>query len=668
MCGITGVCWRDPAAAVSPDVFQNMIAVLSHRGPDDVGMYDSRSAHTETSNRPMQAEWPSRTGVQLGHRRLSIIDLGKGKQPLSNEDGTVWVIFNGEIYNFRELHVILKNRGHRFQTESDTEVIVHLYEDHGSGLLEHLRGMFAFALWDARKQRLMLARDRVGQKPLLYRWEKQRLLFASELKSLLQVPGIERKVVPQALDHFLTYRYIPHPLTILDGFQNLPPGHFAIYQNGKLKLQQYWSPPYRKEQSITKSSSSRETKTKHQWQLELRTALTESVRLRMRSDVPMGAFLSGGIDSTIITGLMQELSQEPVRSFSIGFPIAEYDEREFAREASHHLGTVHHEKIVSPTEIERLPKLIWHYDQPFADSSAIPTMALSEMTKEHVTVALSGDGGDELFAGYDRYKAVKLSEKFDRLPQWFRKFLSWNLWQKIPASINQKTFRRRLKRFLATMGKRPEERYFEWVSLFSSHLLQGLYSKEFRSVLQDRSSAEFLMQAYQFCPERDFITRTTCADFLTYLPCDILHKVDIASMSVGLECRSPFMDHQVSELAATMPIEFKMNKGIGKKILIDTFSDLIPISIQKRAKMGFGVPLGPWFRDELKETLREILLDQQTFSRGYFDSSKLEIILQQHFRSEVDQSEQIWALLCLELWHRMFIDQYHVPQTPPDII
>ena len=482
MCGFAGACWTTDGRPLSKSELNAMTSVLVHRGPDQHGDW-----HNE--------------GIALGHRRLSIIDLDNGRQPLSNEDGSVQVVFNGEIYNYRELRENLQSRGHVFATDADTEVIVHLYEDHGDDCVDHLRGMFAFALWDGSRQRLLLARDRLGQKPLLYRLEAGRLLFASELKALLQVPGAPRELDPVALDQYLAYQYVPHPRTMLSGYQKLAPAHRASFENGQLTLQRYWAPGYEADaQRLTDS----------QWRETLRETLTEAVRLRLRSDVPLGAFLSGGIDSTIIAGLMQEQSEAPIHTFSIGFSIPEFDERSYARQAAEHLGTVHHESMVEPEALAILPRLAWHYDEPFGDSSAIPTMYLSEMTRREVTVALSGDGGDELFAGYDRYRAVSLAANIDRLPRPLRSLASAGCWQWLPASTRQKSFLRRLKRFAAALGETPERRYLKWIGIFDDARRRELLSDEFREQLEGNEAAAFLLDAYDECPGRDFVSRTTC--------------------------------------------------------------------------------------------------------------------------------------------------------------
>lgn len=636
MCGIAGVAWTSDSAPFDQAVLRRMIDAIAHRGPDDAGTYAS-----------LPSPGP---GAVLGHRRLSIIDIGGGHQPLSNEDGTVWIAFNGEIYNYKELQASLTRRGHTFRTSSDTETIVHLYEQYGPDCVSQLRGMFAFAIWDQNERTLFLARDRLGKKPLVYRHEAQRLMFASELKALLQVPGVPRELDRQAVDDYLTYQYVPHPQSILKGYSKLPPAHWALYQDGKLRVERYWRPAYSPPPDRKEFASLNEARS------ELRETLTTAVKLRMRSDVPLGAFLSGGVDSTIIAGLMQSLSSRPVKTFSIGFPVAAFDERTYAREAAKHLGTEHHEQVVEPSALQILPQLIWHYDEPFADSSAIPTMYLSEMTRREVTVSLSGDGGDELFAGYKRYQAVKLGGWADRLPQFLRNWMASPVWQQLPASVRQNSKRRRLKRLLSAMALEPRQRYLKWVSIFDDERRADLYTPEFRASLGGHDSAEFLLQAYEECPDRDFVTRTTCADVLTYLPCDILTKVDIASMAFALEARSPFLDHEVVDFAARLPIEWKMRGRHGKQILVDTFADLLPKRIQTRAKMGFGVPLDHWFRNELRPLIEDVLLTPASLNRGLFQPAQVRRLVDEHVRGAWDHSYRLWSLLVLELWQRTFLD------------
>ncbi|MDQ3332916.1 MAG: asparagine synthase (glutamine-hydrolyzing) [Planctomycetota bacterium] len=641
-----------------------MVAAIAHRGPDDAGCHPSR---LET----MRDEIERASGVALGFRRLSIIDLGGGHQPMSDATGRFWVVFNGEIYNYRELRQRLEGNGHVFRTSSDTEVLLEAYKAFGTDCVMHLRGMFAFAIWDGHT--LFLARDRLGQKPLFYREENGRLLFASELKSLLQVDDAPRELDATAIDDFLTYQYVPYPKCVFRGYAKLPPGHAAVYEGGRLKVSRYWSPPFDRatgsDEGLTIDPAETARWSPSEWRSELRRRLTEAVRLRLRSDVPLGAFLSGGVDSTIIAGLMQQVLREEggqrAMTFSIGFPVAEYDERKYARQAAEHLGTDHHEQVVDPDAMSILPRLVWHYDEPFADSSAVPTMILSEFTRRHVTVALSGDGGDELFCGYDRYKAVRLALRIANWPKPIRAMLASPLWQKLPASTRQRSFRRRLKRFVAALAAPPERQYLRWIGTFDSESRARLYTPEFAEQVADYDSFQFLSEAYAACPEQDFITRTTCVDTLTYLPCDILTKVDIASMAVGLEARSPFLDHQVAELAALMPIELKQTAAGGKRILIETFSDLLPHQIQSRPKMGFGVPLAPWFRGSLNDFVKDVLLDRRTSERGLFRRDELERYIAEHTSGRWDHGYRLWTLLIAELWMRTWVDAAVPPIEQP---
>jgi asparagine synthase (glutamine-hydrolysing) len=644
MCGIAGAVWFDEKLAVSESTLKAMTDAISHRGPDDEGFY-----HTHRSG----------SGVALGHRRLSIIDLGSGHQPLSNEDGTVWIVFNGEIYNYQELRPDLEARGHQFKTHSDTEVIIHLYEEYGPRCLNFLRGMFAFAIWNEKTRELFLARDPLGKKPLHYRFETSsnnqpgRLIFGSELKALLQVPGVPRDVDPVAIDLYLTYQYVPHPHSIFKGYSKLAPGHYTLISPNRFEVQRYWSPPYNE-------AAQYRSRQPEQWKDELRETLTDAVRLRMRSDVPIGAFLSGGIDSTITSGLMQSLSPHPIHTFSIGFSDKDYDETHFAREAAQRLGTHHHEYEVTPDAISMMPDLMWHYDEPFSDSSAIPTMYLSRVTRQEVTVALSGDGGDELFAGYGRYRAVELAQRIDALPLSIRQGLA-KASSFLPLSTKPGTIVRRGRRFLERMAETPLKRYLNWVGIFPDEPRRELYRPEFLAQLNGFESVSFLEDAIKFASTRDYVTQITCVDTLTYLPCDILTKVDIASMSCGLEARCPFLDVKVAELAARMPIELKRQDHLGKSILKQTFSDLLPASIQNRGKMGFGVPIGPWFRGPLQPFLRDVLLSPTAINRGMFREDVIRKMVDEHTASKADHAYRLWNLLMLELWFREFHDR--IPLT-----
>ena len=640
MCGICGAAWTDPALAPDDATLAEMVARLAHRGPDDSGTY--RDDH-----------------AALGFRRLSIVDLAGGHQPLSNEDGTIWVAFNGEIYNFPALRRRLEARGHTLRSAGDTEVLVHLYEDEGTGMFALLRGMFALAIWDAPRRRLVLGRDRLGQKPLVYRPAPGRISFASELKSLLALPegDLPRRVDPLSLDRYLTYGYVPHPATIFEGVYKLPPAHHAVWQDGKLELARYWDPDWGREVDRPVGEDVE----------ELRATLGEAVREQMVADVPLGAFLSGGVDSTIIVGLMQAASSRPIQTFSISFDDPAFDESRYAEMASKALGTEHHAFVVQPRAWETLPALADQFDEPFADSSALPTWHVARETRKHVTVALTGDAGDELFAGYDRYRAVALAARLDSLPAGVRGFLGGPLARGLPTSVKAKTPLRRVRRLLEGIGQGVNDRYLGWVAMFDERARASLYSDDFLADLESAAArhpaeadpASVLARAFDAAPNRDPATRATIVDLLTYLPGDLLAKVDQASMAHGLEARGPFLDHRVVELALAMPIgrKLRLRGGRSKVVLKRAFADLLPPEIRDRPKMGFGVPLDRWFRGELKAELRAVLLDPVALGRGLFRPEAVERMIADHAEGRKDNAYRLWALLMLELWFRRHVDR-----------
>jgi asparagine synthase (glutamine-hydrolysing) len=634
MCGICGAVWTGAEHAVGENVLGRMTERLIHRGPDDAGTY--RDAH-----------------AALGFRRLSIIDVAGSHQPLSNEDGSVWVVFNGEIYNYQALRHRLEARGHVLRTAGDTEVLVHLYEDEGAeGLFGLLRGMFALAIWDVRRKRLILGRDRLGQKPLVYRYEPGRLVFASEMKSLVEA-GWTRRVDPVSVDRYLTYGYIPHPRTIYEGVHKLPPAHYGVWQDGRLSLHAYWAPEWGREVQRTEGEDVE----------ELRALMTESVREQMVSDVSLGAFLSGGIDSTIVVGLMQKASARPVQTFSIGFDDPAFDETAYARLAAERLGTEHHAFVVQPRAWETVPKLAESLDEPFADSSALPTWLVSQETRAHVTVALTGDAGDELFGGYDRYRALAMTARLDALPEGVRRLIGGRLARAIPASSRAKTRLRGIRRLLEQVGRGVSERYLGWVTLFDEATRASLYTEDFVAGLARAESdpveadpARVLGRAFDVAAERDPVTRAMVADLLTYLPGDLLFKVDMASMAHSLECRGPFLDHRVVELALAMPLERKvrLRGGRSKAVLKTAFADVLPEAIRHRPKMGFGVPLDRWFRGELAEEIRAVLLDPSAQGRGMFRPEAVERMVEEHVSGRRDHAYRLWGLMMLELWFRRY--------------
>ena len=637
MCGITGAVWTRPDKAISLDELERMTAVLRHRGPDDEGTYISELR--------VRAPYEALPGVALGFRRLSIIDLAGGHQPMASEDGSVQVVCNGEIYNYQALQHRLEGSGHRLRTQCDIETIVHLYEDEGFDCFSHLNGMFAVAIWDARHRRLVLARDRLGKKPLIYRHEPGRLLFASELKSLLQLPDVPREIDFGSVDAYLTYQYVPPPRTIFRGIAKLPPGHVAVWQDDRLTVRPFWEPDFVFERNASPQQAVE----------ELRDTLTSAVKLRMRSDVPLGAFLSGGVDSSIVAALMQRESSTPIKTFTIGFADSEYDERAFARRVAQHIGAEHHEEEVRPEAVEILPKLIHHFDEPFGDSSAIPTWYLAQMTRRHVTVALSGDGGDELFLGYPRYRAVRLAAALDRMPV-LRRLLAARFWQAIPTSGKQQSRLRQLKRFSEALGMSPARRYLDWISIFNEPRRAELYRDEFVSQLPAADPFDFLQTAWRQAFRRDAMTVASLADLTTYLPCDLMTKVDIASMAHSLEARCPLLDYRVVELAASWPAALKYRFGRGKRILQQAFGELLPREVFTRRKMGFGVPLDAWLRAELAPLTDELLSADAVSRRGWFRPQAVQRLIAEHRTRRFDHSARIWALIVLESWCRTWLD------------
>ncbi|HET9532821.1 MAG TPA: asparagine synthase (glutamine-hydrolyzing) [Blastocatellia bacterium] len=628
MCGIAGIV-SSSGGGLERGVLP-MIEAERHRGPDDSGVWaDDVCA--------------------LGHRRLSIIDLSAaGRNPLSNEAGTIWITFNGEIYNFRELRRELEGLGCRFRTRTDTEVVVYAYEQWGIEAIKRLRGMFAFGLWDQGRRRLVLARDRVGKKPLFYARTGDRLFFASELQGLLASREIPREVNAPAIDAYLSWGYVPAPDTGFKGVYKLPPAHWMTVDIGAgemtLRFERYWSLEYEPKIRLGEDEASE----------AIREKLTEAVRLRMISDVPLGAFLSGGIDSSIVVGLMARLSDQPVKTFSIGFKEAAYNELEHARRIAEKWGTDHHEFIVEPDALTILPMLVRHYGEPYADSSAIPTFYVSQMTRSKVTVALNGDGGDESFAGYERYLGNRLAERIRAIPG--SRLSARAITRILPDSLNPKNRLRQARRFLTVATEPMERRYGHWVGFISEGAKQQLYTRQFRSSLNGHGHNGWIESLFQQARGLDPVDAAMSVDVVSYLPYDLLVKVDITSMSNSLEARSPFLDHEVMEFAARLPVRYKLRGGQSKYLLKRAFKDLLPTENVKRRKMGFGVPVGQWFRGPLRPLLEDALLAERAEKRGYFQPEQVRRLVADHLERRADHSFSLWSLLMLELWHREFID------------
>jgi len=617
MCGIAGLVTMG-GETPARDALAAMGMAMAHRGPDDATV-----------------EVYGRAGFSF--RRLSIIDVAGGAQPLHNEDGSCHVILNGEIYNHVDLRAELASLGHRFKTHSDVEIVVHGYEEWGDAVVPRLRGMFAFALWDERRERLLIGRDRLGKKPLVYHVANGRIAFASELQGLLKAPGVPRTVDLAAIHDYLTYQYVPAPLTAFEDVRKLPPAHTLVFENGRARVAPYWSLSFRGNGPVSEADAVE----------ELRRRLREAVKIRLMSEVPLGAFLSGGIDSSTVTALMAEWGQ--VKTFSIGFEDDDFNELPFARMVAERYATDHREFIVRPDAAEILPKLVEHYGEPYADSSAVPTYYLARLTSEHVTVALNGDGGDELFAGYPRYGALAAYEALARAP--FR--------SRLPGPLEgwaRRWLPSRAVRFLGAVSARPEESYARTVSYFSPEEKAALYSDEMRTAVGSLDSYELLYDLYRRSDAPDLLGRTLYVDTLTYLPGDLLVKVDIATMANSLEGRSPFLDHDLVEFAASLPSDFKLRRGQGKYLLRKAAADLLPSPILTRPKMGFGVPISRWFRGELRPFLNDVLLSPAAAARPFFKRESVESLVRRHLSGAEDHSPRLWALLMLELWCRRFLE------------
>jgi asparagine synthase (glutamine-hydrolysing) len=618
MCGIAGFVNMGLNEGDAGSLLASMTDIIHHRGPDDAG------------------QW-LKEDVGLGIRRLSIIDVSGGKQPITNEDGSVVVVYNGEIYNYQTLRQELEAMGHSFRTNSDTETIVHAYEEDGLDFTRRLRGMFAIALWDQKRRRLVLTRDRFGKKPLYYAFNGQQLIFGSEMKSLLLAPGLSRDLDSIAINQYFTYGYISAPRTIFRSISKLPAAHTLSFENGSISLQRYWQLDFTPRASDDEATAVR----------RVRELLTEAVRIRLMSEVPLGAFLSGGIDSSCVVALMSQAATAPVKSFSIGFEEQDYSEVEYARLVARRYQTDHHELIVRLDLLDVLPRLIWDFDEPFADASMVPTYYVSKLARQHVTVALVGDGGDELFGGYLRY-ARRLTDRLGDMPGPVRA-VGPVLSALMPRGM-------RGKDRLRTIALDPETRYIEGSSIFPTPLRQRLLRPAFwEEGVEDSRRAQ--LDHFAQARHLDFYSRMQHVDVATYLPYDILVKVDKASMLTSLETRAPFLDHVLAEYVASLHHEVRNPGGQQKYLLKRAVEDILPQEILHRTKKGFALPIEHWFRGELKELTRDLLSSQQARNRGVVNIGLVEQLLADHQGHLYNHDRRIWAWLCFELWCRTYLDR-----------
>ncbi len=619
MCGICGI-----VNLSDKNLIKKMADVIEHRGPNDQGFYIDEN-------------------VSLGNRRLSIIDLSGGHQPLSNENATVWITFNGEIYNFQELRKELEGK-HKFSTNSDTEVIVHLYEEFGEDCVKKLRGMFAFAIWDSKKKSLLLARDRLGKKPLYYAKVGGKFLFASEIKSILQYPEIKREANKHAVNYYISLHYVPGPLTLFNGIKKLLPGHIAIYKENKLSVKKYW------DLKFAPDDKSDEYYFKKFWSL-----LTESVKMRLISDVPLGVYLSGGLDSNAILSIMNQINKETgdsesIKTFTVGFDDPNFGELDFGRISADYFGTDHRELVLKNDSIKILPEIVWHYDEPVANTASIPVYLLSKITKKYVTVVLTGEGGDELLAGYAQYKKIRKLENL---------FLPEQL-KKVSERLTKvtKKFSRYFK-YISAVGE-LDKNFLFFVADFDDQDKNEILSEEFSHWLEGKEQISQFVRSYLNKQKADTISKVLYLDVKMSLPDDMLMKLDKMTMAHSIESRTPLLDHFLAEFCATIPNRLKLNANTGKLILRKTLAGKVPEVILKKPKTGFSIPKVAWL-EEIKELIPQILSEESIRKRGYFNNKIINVI-----NKPSENSQRIWSLLMLEIWHRIFIDS-EKPQSVSSI-
>lgn len=626
MCGIYGVVARTPDSSMDRTPLQAMSDVLRHRGPDDAGCYVAEQ-------------------IALGVRRLSVIDLLTGRQPVTNEDQTMWLVCNGEIYNYRELRGRLEKKGHAFASESDTEVVIHAFEEYGDRCVEHFNGMFVFAVWNAHRRCLTIARDRLGIKPLYYWSNDDLLVFGSELKAVIAHPDVPRSIDLIALDQFLSLEYIAAPRTIFQGIHKLPPGHRLVFNETGLRVERYWDLTLREipDDDVTCAEM-------------LTDLIRDAVRLRLVSDVPLGALLSGGIDSSTVLAFMAESSSTPVRTFSIGFDDQTYNELPYARTVAARFGADHREEVLRPDIASLAERVVWHLDEPFADFSVFPTYLVSRLASESVKVVLSGDGGDEVFAGYDTYVAQSIDRYYRWLPASLRQSALPALMDRVPPQPPKKGLVNKAKRFVEGAALPASLQHTRWMLFVSEDDKTRLYRPELRASLNGCAAASFLEGFFEQAAALDALAQQQYVDVKTYLVDDILTKVDRMSMAASVEARVPLLDHRIVEFALSLPPHSKLRRGRTKVILQQAMRGRLPKEVLNRPKQGFSIPLKHWLRGELRPMMTDLLSADCVRRRGYFEPQTVDGWVSEHLEGRANHSHRLWALMVFELWHRHVLD------------
>lgn len=628
MCGICGIYGFRGLGPQAEGLTKKMCAVMVHRGPDDEGYYSDGK-------------------VSLGMRRLSIIDLVTGHQPISNEDKSVWVVYNGEIYNFPELRKELVQKGHTFATKSDTEVIVHLYEEEGEDFVSRLNGMFAIALWDKKENKLVLVRDRLGIKPLHYWQSEDTLVFSSEIKSILQA-GYPRELDFDGMSRFFTFEYVPAPQTIFEGIKKLLPGHMMIIRGSMIQVNPYWDVKHERGPNFLENEDAMLD--------EIYERLKESVKKRLISDVPLGVFLSGGMDSSSITALMSEVAVSKIKTFSIGFKEKTFNELRYAKIVADRFQTDHQEFVVESKLVKDLvPKLIEYLDEPLADASIIPTYIISKLARQYVTVALAGEGGDELFAGYDTYKAYQVARLYRKVPKFIRDGLIKNFIWTLPASKKRLSFEFKAKKFISGIDYPPEISNIIWWGAYSPEAKAKLFSRDIQARWQEDLFAPVSFHLYN-CSAEDTVNRLGYLDLKLYLQDDLLVKTDRMSMANSLEIRVPFLDHTFVEYAASIPSDLKLKGLRTKHILKKAMAPYLPPEILSRKKIGFDIPLGVWIRNELKDFVMDVLSPTNLNKHGFFNPAAVEKCLKEHLQGAHNHRQLLWPLIIFQFWYNHYME------------